>query len=304
MALAATTLAPSGRAAGLADSLVAWALLAPALLLLAAFTLYPAAATLVQSLYSTGLAHRPAHFIGLGQFRQMLADPVFRKVLLNNLLYAAGTIPLSVGLALAMAVLVNGRIAGRGVARMAFFTPTVLPLIAAANVWLFIYTPGYGLLDDMLSLVGLHGRNWLGDPATALACVMVVAIWKQAGFFMIFYLAALQQIPPNLREAAAIEGASRWHSFRRVVLPLLGPTTLFVLVNAAIGAFSLVDSLFVLTLGGPDNASNLLLYYVYQTAFQYWDTGYAAALTVVLVAILALVSVAQFLLLGRRTHYR
>ena len=132
----------------------------------------------------------------------------------------------------------------------------------------------------------------------------MVAIWKQAGFFMIFYLAALQQIPPSLREAAAVEGASRWHSFRRVTLPLLGPTTLFVLVNAVIGAFSLVDSLFVLTQGGPDNASNLLLYYIYQTAFQYWDGGYAAALTVVLVAILALAALAQFLFIGRRTHYR
>lgn len=303
MAVIAPTL-PRVRAFRLGDHVVAWALIAPALLFLIVFTLYPAAATLVQSLYSTPLAHRPSHFIGLAHFRQMIADPTFRKVLVNNLLYAVGSIPISVALALAMALLVDARIPGRGFARMAFFTPTVLPLIAAANIWLFFYTPGYGLLDQLLNLFGLPGVNWLGEPATALWAVTMVAIWKQAGFFMIFYLAALQQIPPSLREAAAVEGASRWHSFRRVTLPLLGPTTLFVLVNAVIGAFSLVDSLFVLTQGGPDNASNLLLYYIYQTAFQYWDGGYAAALTVVLVAILALAALAQFLVIGRRTHYQ
>ena len=290
--------------AALRDHVVAWALLAPALLLLGAFTLYPALATLLQSVMSTPTAGQPAHFVGATQFAAMLADPVFRRVLRNNLLYAAGSIPAAVVLALAMALLVNVRFPGRALARMAFFTPTVLPLVAAANIWLFFYTPGYGLFDRGLHLFGLTGRNWLGDPTTALWAVTLVAVWKQAGFFMIFYLAALQNIPPHLVEAARIEGASAWQTFRRVVLPLLGPTTLFVLVNAVIGAFSLVDSLFVLTQGGPDNASNLILYYIYQNAFQYWDTGYAAALTVVLVAILALASLLQFVVLGRRTHYR
>jgi sn-glycerol 3-phosphate transport system permease protein len=295
---------PRAKALYLGDHLVAWLLIAPALLLFVAFTLYPAAATLLQSLYSTPMAHRPAHFVGLAHFQQMLGDPVFRQVLGNNLLYAAGSIPASVALALLMALLVDARIPGRGFARMAFFTPTVLPLIAAANIWLFFYTPGYGLLDQLLHAFGFAGHNWLGTPSTALWAVTAVAVWKQAGFFMIFYLAALQQIPPSLREAAAVEGASRWHTFRRVVLPLLGPTTLFVLVNAVIGAFSLVDSLFVLTQGGPDNASNLLLYYIFQNAFQFWDTGYAAALTVVLILILAAASLLQFLFVGRRTHYQ
>ncbi|APZ44612.1 ABC transporter permease [Acidihalobacter ferrooxydans] len=292
------------RTAQFGDHLVAWLLITPALVLLVAFTLYPAAATLWQSFFSTPLVNRPAHFVGFAHFQQMLADPVFVKVLVNNLLYAAGSIPASVALALLMALLVNARIPGRGLARMAFFTPTVLPLIAAANIWLFFYTPGYGLLDQLLHVFGLAGHNWLGNPSTALWAVTAVTVWKQAGFFMIFYLAALQQIPENLREAAAIEGASRWHTLRRVILPLLGPTTLFVLVNAVIGAFSQVDALFVLTNGGPDNASNLLLYYIFQNAFQFWDTGYAAALTVVLVLILAAASLVQFLFVGRRTHYR
>ena len=192
----------------------------------------------------------------------------------------------------------------RAFVRMAYFTPTVLPMIAVANIWLFFYTPQYGLLEQLRGALGLPAHNWLGDPSTALACVTVVAVWKEAGFFMIFYLAALQTLNPSLREAAAIEGASRWYFLRRVQWPLLMPTTLFVLVNAVINAFRLVDHLFILTRGGPDNASTLLLYHLYEVGFKFWDTGYAAAITVVLVAVLAAVALLQFFVLDKKVHYQ
>jgi sn-glycerol 3-phosphate transport system permease protein len=203
-----------------------------------------------------------------------------------------------------MAVWVNGKVAGRGLLRLSFFTPTVLPMIAVANIWLFFYTPGYGLVEQVARLVGLPGHNWLGSRDTVLGCLIVVTVWKESGFFMIFYLAALQPISPALGEAAAIEGAGRWYVFRRVTFPLLMPTTLFVLVNAVINSFRLVDHIVVMTRGGPDNASSLLLYYIYDVGFRFWDTGYAAALTMVLLAILASVAIGQFLLLDRRIHYR
>src|SRR5690606_33123017 len=133
-------------------------------------------------------------------------------------------------------------------------------------------------LDQLRSLVGLPAVNWLGSPDTALPALIVVAVWKEAGFFMIFYLAALQGIPPDLKEAAALEGASRWQVFWRVTFPLLMPATLFVLVNALINAFRLVDHVFVMTRGGPDNASTLLLFYIYEVGFKFWDQGYAAAM--------------------------
>ncbi len=187
---------------------------------------------------------------------------------------------------------------------MAFFTPTVLPMIAVANIWLFFYTPQYGLLEQLTTSLGFASHNWLGDPSTALACVSIVAIWKEAGFFMIFYLAALQSISPSLAEAATLEGASRWYYFRRVVFPLLMPTTLFVAVNAVINAFRLVDHIVVMTKGGPNNATSLLLFHIYQVGFSYWDTGYAAALTVVLLAILGAIAIAQFHFIERRVHYQ
>jgi sn-glycerol 3-phosphate transport system permease protein len=187
---------------------------------------------------------------------------------------------------------------------MAFFLPTMLPMIAIANIWLFFYTPDYGLLDQVLGAIGFGRHNWLGDPAYALPSLIAVAVWKEAGFFMIFYLAALQSLPPVLREAGQLEGAGRWYYLRRVTLPLLMPTTLFVLVNAVVNAFRVVDQVVVMTHGGPDNATTLLLYYIYEAGFRFWDTSLAAALTVVLLVILCSVAALQFGVLGRRVHYR
>ncbi len=282
----------------------AWLLLMPALLVLMAFTHWPVIGTLWHSFQSTPKGGRPALWVGPENYRVMLDDPVFWKALTNNLWFAGATIPLSIGLALTMALWVNERIAGRTFLRMAYFTPTVLPMIAVANIWLFFYTPQYGLLEQVGGALGFGSHNWLGSPSTALGAVTLVAVWKEAGFFMIFYLAALQSLNPSLREAAAIEGASRWYFFRRVQWPLLMPTTLFVLINCVINAFRMVDHLFVLTRGGPDNASTLLLYHLYEVGFNFWDTGYASALTMVIIVVLVGATLLQFFVLDRRVHYR
>ncbi len=281
-----------------------WLLLMPAAILLLAFTHYPTVATLAHSVFSTGTATRPAEFVGIENYELMLGDNVFWQVVQNNIWYAVGTIPASIAIAILMAVWVNARIPARGLVRMAYFTPTVLPMIAVANIWLFFYTPDIGLIDQVVAQFGGPSHNWLGDPDTVLGCIIVMTIWKEAGFFMIFYLAALQSLPPELEEAAKLEGASRWYFFRRVTFPLLMPTTLFVLINAVINSFKLVDQLFILTKGGPDNASSLLLYYIYEVAFSFFDESYAATLTVVLLGVLAIISIGQFLLLDKRIHYR
>jgi sn-glycerol 3-phosphate transport system permease protein len=290
---------------GILAQVYAWLLVLPAVLLLVLFTHYPTIATLFDSFYSTPRGRRPQVFVGIDHYARMfLDDPVFMQVLWNNFLYAVVTIPLSIGLALVMALWVNERLAGRAFLRMAYFTPTVLPMVAAANIWLFFYTPGFGLLNQIIGLFGYGEVNFLGSRDTVLWSVMAVSVWKEAGFFMIFYLAALQSIPPSLKEAAKLEGASEWYYVRRVVLPLLAPTTLFVLVNAVIGAFRVVDHIVAMTGGGPNNASALLLFYIYEVGFRFWDTGYAAALTVILLAILVTVSVLQVTVLDRRIHYR
>jgi sn-glycerol 3-phosphate transport system permease protein len=279
-----------------------WLLLLPAAILLVGFTHYPAAATLVESFFSTGTPVRPSRFVGVANYAALGEDPVFWQVLGNNFWFALGTIPTSIALALLMAMWVNSKLPAR--ARMAYFTPTVLPMIAVANLWLYFYTPQIGMLDKVTAIFGAPSHNWLGNPETVMGCLIAMTIWKEAGFFMIFYLAALQSLPPELEEAGRIEGASRWYFFRRVTFPLLMPTTLFVLVNATINSFKLVDHLFILTKGGPDNASNLLLYYIYQVAFSFFDIAYAATLTVILLLLLGVFAVVQFQLIEGRVHYR
>jgi sn-glycerol 3-phosphate transport system permease protein len=282
-----------------------WLLLLPAAVLLVTFTHAPAVLTVIDSFYLTATGTQPARFVGLDQYRDMLADEVFLRALKNSALYALITVPVAIVLSLLMALLVNGKVKGKAFLRMSFFLPTMLPMIAVANIWLFFYTPSYGLIDQLLhALFGTPGHNWLGSTDTVLYCMMALAVWKEAGFFMIFYLAALQQMSPSLVEAASIEGASRWYVFRRITFPLLMPTTLFVLINALINSFRVIDHIIVLTRGGPDNASTLLLYYVYNVAFKYWDTSYAATLTVVLVSLMATLAFLQFHFIDRKVHYR
>ena len=281
-----------------------WLLLSPAMILLTLFAFYPSVATLWSSLFSRGTRRRPSEFVGSENYRDLFADPTFWKVVANNLIYAGATIPISIAIALAMALWANSKIPARGFVRTAYFTPTVLPMIAAANLWLFFYTPGLGVLDQIGGLFGLPSVNWLGQPETALWAVIIVTIWKEAGFFMIFYLAALQTIPEDLKEAADIEGASRWTYTRRIVLPLLMPTTLFIMVNALINSVKLIDHLFILTKGGPNDASKLILYYIWEMAFAFFDAPHAAAMTILVLVVLGVVAGIKFTILDKRTHYQ
>jgi len=298
------TVAPVVRNKGLSLQLYGYLLVLPALVFLIMFTHYPALATVWESVFSAARSGHPAQFVGLDNYRALIDDDTFMLSLRNNLLYAVVTIPLAVGLALMMALAVNRRLRGNALTRAAFFIPSLLPMVAIANLWLFFYTPQLGLLNQLLSLLSLPAVNWLGEPGTALYSLMVVSVWREAGFFMIFYLAALQQIDPRLAEAAEIEGASRGYFFRKIQWPLLMPTTLFILINASMNAFRIVDQVIAMTNGGPDNSTSLLLFYIYRTAFSYWNLPYASAMTVVLLVILASIALIKFNLLDKRAHYQ
>lgn len=286
------------------QAIYGWIMLSPAAILLTTFAFYPTLATFWSSLFSRQTRRRPSEFKGFENYMDLFADPTFWKVVTNNLTYALATIPISIAIALAMALWANSKIPARGFVRTAYFTPTVLPMIAAANLWLFFYTPGLGVLDQIGGFFGLPSINWLGQPQTALWAVIIVTIWKEAGFFMIFYLAALQTIPEDLKEAADIEGCSRWTYTRRIVIPLLMPTTLFIMVNALINSVKLIDHLFILTKGGPNDASKLILYYIWEMAFAFFDAPHAAALTIIILAVLGIVAGIKFTILDKRTHYQ
>jgi sn-glycerol 3-phosphate transport system permease protein len=277
-------------------------LLLPSLVFLATFTYYPILFSLRLSLYQSSATVAHPTFVALKNYADLSADPIFRQVVTNSLLFLGGTVPVTVALALALAMLLNRRHVLTTPFRTAFFYPTLLPLVGAAAIWLFVYTPGYGLLDVYLHRIG-GGINWLGSPTLALPAVMILTIWKNAGYYMLFYLAGLQTIPAELFEAGQLEGASWWQQFRAITWPLLGPTTLFVLVIASINAFQSVDQIWLMTSGGPDNRTNLLLFYIYLVAFQFFDLGKAATLTVFLLGVLMAIAALSFGFLERRIHY-
>lgn len=272
--------------------------------LLVAFTHYPALRAILNSFWNNASSRRPSKFVGLENYETLLQDDRLAQVIINSGLYALGTVPLAIGLSIGMALLVNSKLPATALMRLSFFMPTMLPMVAVANIWLFFYAPGIGLASQMLNAIGLPSINFLGSPDTSLISMMVVAVWKEAGLFMIFYLAALQGIPPNLKDAARLEGAGSIRVFLDVVLPLLRPTTIFVAVNALINAFRLVDHVIVMTRGGPNNASALLLYYIYEVTFAFRDFAYGATLTVLMVTILGTLAAVQFWTLNRKAHYQ
>ena len=285
------------------ENATAWIFLLPSLIFLIMFTLYPIVKTVYMSFFREDLSTVEPIYIGLDNFKMMLEDEVFRKAFMNNLWFAIGTVPTSVLLGLLLAILVNRTMKGNGLARTFFFYPVIIPMVTAAFIWLFFYTPDYGLINQLLKIFGAGELNLLGNSSTALIAIMVMVIWKEAGFFMIFYLAALQNIPKELIEASYIDGASKWVQFRRIVFPLLMPTTLFSFIIAMTNAFKTVDQLVVMTQGGPNNASNLLLYYIYESTFRFMDYGKASTVTVIVLVVMLVIAAIQFFGTDRKIHY-
>ncbi len=277
--------------------------LLPAFGFLGVFSYYPIAWMTHGSLHQWNLASPRQRFVGLANFTAFWTDELFWKVLRNNAIFLVGTIPVTLALLLVFALAVRRGSLRSGVLRTVFFYPTMLPLIGAAGIWLFIFTPTYGLLGHHLGFLGVRDTNWLGSPDLALPSLMVLTVWKYAGYYMLFYLAGLQGIPQDLYEAGRLEGASAWSEFRYITWPLLTPTTLFTVVIAVISAFQAVDHVWLMTNGGPNNATNLLLYFIYQNGFAWWDLGKASALSVVLMAILLSLALASFRLIERRVQY-
>jgi sn-glycerol 3-phosphate transport system permease protein len=246
------------------------------------------------------------HEIGFAYFKAMFdfdstIGHDFKQVMLNTLIYVVVTVPVSMLLAFMFAVLLNRRMRGMGFARIAFFYPTMLPMVSAATIWSFFFTPDYGLWNQALTFFGYHGdQNWVINGDLALWSLIIVAIWKNAGYFMIFYLAGLQNLPEDVYEAADLDGAGWITKMFKITLPLLRRTTLFVSVIAIIGAFQTIDHALVLTYELVSGEADLLLYKIYQLRFVERDYGQANALTVVMIGMLLVLTLVNFLLSERK----
>lgn len=280
------------------DTIFSYAALTPAFAILIGFTVLPFLLTAWNSITDRGGEFTTANY------ERLASDGVFHQVIQNQLVYTLVTVPATIAVSLALAVLAKKVVRGKTFARVSFLAPAVLPVVAAGTIWVYFYQPNFGVLNTIAGYLGLPAVNWLGNGDTALPAMMVVAIWQQAGLFVIFYLAALLSEDPQLREAARIECTPAWTYFRRVTWPLLMPTTLFVGVVATANSFKQVDLVFVMTRGGPHDSTNLMLYYIWQTAFGQFRPEYSATITVVLVAILMIIAIVQIRLLDKRIHYR
>jgi len=276
-------------------------LLAPSAVFLIAFTYWPVLRVLAGSFTVRGFG-ATAH-AGWSNYARLFADPHFFRAVGNNLIYAAGTIVPSLTLALALAVALRESTRIATVLRTIIALPLLIPLVAAAALFIFIFLPGAGLLDHYLAIFGLGETNWLGDPALALGSIIAITVWKNTGYYMLFFLAGLAGIPNELLDAAKIDGAGAVQRFFRVTLPLLGPTLAFVLIIALLNVLTQVDHVIVMTQGGPSDETMLVLYYIYQQAHQNYDLGLASAATAVSVGFLFALSMMSLRSLERGIHY-
>jgi len=261
-------------------------LLGPPLVLFVGFVIVPIVFAAWYSLYNWNGLGPLSDFIGLQNYRGVLSGPVFRESLLHNVIIAALSVVIQLPLSVALALLLNRSLRGRTFLRLAVFTPYVLSEATSAVLWLLMLQPG-GFVDELFRAVGLGGlvHSWLASTSLVLYTLFAVATWKYIGFGIILLLAGLQGIPPELREAAAIDGATPWQVTRRVTLPLLGPTVRIWIFLSVIGSLQLFDLVWIMTLGGPANASSTMVTYLFYNGVQREQFGYGAAVSVVLFVI-------------------
>lgn len=287
------------------ERLLGWLLSLPAAGLMMLFLIGPILVVLALSFTDWQLGLSSFKWIGLDNYREMMGDDTFWKSLKNTMIYVTVVVPGSVALGLGAAMLIEAGNHGKSFYRAVYFLPVMATLIAMSIVWQVILHPDFGLLNLMLKEVGVNGPNWLQDQDLVLYVICGIGIWQQLGFNLVLFLSGLMSIPPHLYEAAEIDGAgSTWDKFRLVTWPMLGPITLFVLVITSMKAFQVFDTVQILTEGGPNKSSEVLLYTMYKEGFEYFRTSYAAAITVVFLFFVLLLTLIKTRFIERKVHYK
>ncbi len=273
---------------------VGYLFILPSFLHLLIFLLVPLGFSLYLSLTDwRGTNWQNAPYIGLSNYEFLLGDRAFWNAMRNTFYYALLSVPGGMIISLLVALAMNQKLRGIYFFRTLFFLPVISSWVAVSVVWITLLDPNAGILNYVLQQLGIPPVNWLGDPNTAMPSIVLISIWKGLGFQMVIWLAALQAIPQELIEAAAIDGASRVQSFFRITLPLLAPTTFFLAVTGIIGAFQVFSPIYVITEGGPRGATQVAVFHIYQRAFEVFDMGYAASQAWVLFAVIFVVTAIQ-----------
>jgi multiple sugar transport system permease protein len=302
-----TTVKPDARqrfTLGRRETIAGYLFLLPNMIGFLIFTAFAVVASAAISLTSWDLLSDP-EFVGLRNYTELLTDdPLFRTVLWNTFYFTVVSVPASTAIALGLAMLFNTGLRAIPLFRTAYFLPVITATVVVALVWRWFFNPDFGILNYVFYELGVDTPpNWLASRTWAMPSVIILSVWKQVGYNMVIFLAGLQAIPATLYEAAAIDGAGRWDRFRNITLPMLTPTTFFVLVISIIGSLQVFDAVLVLTDGGPANATRTMVYHIWEEAFVFLEMGYAAAVAWILFLIVFLVTVLQWKLQKRWVHY-
>lgn len=280
-----------------------YVLIAPAMAGIGLFVIYPVLYLVYLSFYKYNLMNKAkSKFIGWDNFQQILTRGDFYKSLGNTAIYTAGVVTLTVGLSLIIAVWLNKKSRINSLVQAGIFTPHIVSIVSISLVWLWLMDPEQGLLNFMLESFGLPASDWLQSSKTALLSVIIVSVWQNIGYYTLIIVAALQSVPPSIYEAAALDNASRFKVFTKITLPMISPQLFFILVIMTIGSFKVFDTVKIMTGGGPNNATNTLVYYIY--GFRTTNIGYSAATGTVLMAIIGVLTLIYFRLLAKKVHYQ
>jgi multiple sugar transport system permease protein len=280
----------------------AYAFILPSFIGLLVFSLIPIVAVAILSFFNWSLLGQPT-FIGVQNYAKMFSSSAFWHTLLVTFYYVLLNIPLQTILALLLAVLLNQNLPGKGIFRTIFVVPWMATAVAMGTIWQWIFDPQYGSLNTFLALFHISGPAWLSSTTWALPAIAAVNIWQYTGYNMLFFLAGLQGIPSDFYQAASLDGANRFEQFFSITIPLLTPTLFFVLVTDIIGSAQVFDTVYVMTQGGPGKATNVINFEIFQQAFEFFHAGYASALSMVLFAILIIITLIQVLFFRSRIVY-
>lgn len=287
-----------------AEQIAAWLLSLPAFVLMWAMLLAPAFAVILLSFTDWNFGEPELRWHGLGNYAELWGDRVFWTSLRNTLIYVGVSVPATVILGLGAALLIEGAARGRGFYRALYFLPVASTQLGMALVWEFMLHPSVGFVNQLVAMLGFARQDWLNNPDLALLALAAIGTWQNLGLAMVLFMAGIQAVPTHLYEALAMDGADgAWERFRRVTWPLLGPALVFVMAIAAIRSFQVFDTVAVLTQGGPQKSTEVLLYTMVQSGFTFLRSSYGAAITAIFLAFTLALTLAQTWLLDRRTHY-
>jgi multiple sugar transport system permease protein len=286
------------------EQFTGWAFVTPGVAIILLFGAVPIVWSAVMSFQRSNLLTPSTPFVGLKNYRQLVHDPIVAQAIGHSLVYTALFVPGTMIVGLFLAVAMNRKIRFISLYRTAAYATMAISTISEAIVFIWLFDPSYGVVNYFLGLLGIPPQQFLNSPSEALFVIVIMTIWGWTGFSVVIYLAALQGVPQALLEAAAIDGAGPWRTFRKVTLPLLSPASLFLAVWLTINALQLFDEVYLSTQGGPLNATTVLVYYLYEQAFQQFNFGYASAIAYFLFLVIIVVTVIQFRAGRRYTHYR